>query len=343
MAVLIPARRMEPGLVPLVMELRAAGFGAIVVVDDGIPKEDGPAYGALQGIPGVHVLQHAVNLGKGRALKTGINYLLTELDGFAGLITADADGQHTAEDIMRVADHLQARPSAVILGSRTFSSDVPLRSRFGNELTRLVFHFFSGREVSDTQTGLRAFPAALLPELLTLSGERYEYEMTVLAHLSRRGAAIVEIPIATIYIDGNRSSHFNPVLDSMRIYFVLMRFYASSLVSAGLDLVFFTIAFWMTHNVLTALVTGRISSLINFVLNRRLVFHSRGSIKGALWRYYLLAIVLAAISYGAIRGVSAWLGWNMVLIKILVETTLSLLSFSVQKTFVFAGDSNHED
>lgn len=197
--------------------------------------------------------------------------------------------------------------------------------------------------MSDTQTGLRGFPASLLAEMLALPGERNEYEMTVLAELSRRGASIAEIPIATIYLDDNRSSHFNPVRDSMRIYFVLVRFYASSLISAGLDLGFFTAAFWATRNVLLAVVVGRVSSLVNFALNRSLVFHSRSSIKGTLWRYYLLAVVLAAISYGAIRALSRWLGWNTVAIKIIVETTLSLLSFSVQRTFVFTGASNSED
>jgi hypothetical protein len=129
----------------------------------------------------VHVLRHAANLGKGRALKTGINHFLTVLPGFVGLVTADADGQHTLSDIVRVTQSMLAKPGCVALACRRFSGKVPLRSRFGNELTRLVFHFFSGRELSDTQTGLRAFPSSLLLELLPLHGERYEYEMTVLA------------------------------------------------------------------------------------------------------------------------------------------------------------------
>lgn len=335
-AVLIPARRFEAGLGALVGAVSAAGFGAVVVVDDGMSSEERRELEGLAGIPRVHLLHHAVNLGKGRALKTGINYFLTELTGFTHLVTADADGQHTPEDMVRVALAGRKSPGAVVLGCRRFGRDVPLRSRFGNTLTRLVFSFLSGREVSDTQTGLRGFPAGLLAEIVALPGERYEYEMTVLAHLSRRGVEVVETPIATIYIDDNRSSHFNPIRDSMRIYFVLVRFYASSLVSAGLDLAFFTITFWATRDLLLSVIVGRVSSLVNFALNRTLVFRSRGSIPGALWRYYALAVVLAGISYGGIRVFSLALGWNIVAIKILVETTLSLLSFSVQRTFVFA-------
>lgn len=340
-AVLIPARQFEPTLAPLVGALLDAGFGAILLVDDGSPFEDKHLFDSLVRKPRTHLLRHAVNLGKGRALKTGINYYLTEFPSFAGLVTADADGQHSAADIVRLADALLADPGRPVLGSRAFAGEVPLRSRFGNSLTRLIFHFVSGRRLGDTQTGLRAFPLALLPELVALPGERYEYEMTVLAHLCRDGHTPIEVPISTIYIDNNRSSHFNPVRDSMRIYFVLLRFYASSLISAGLDLAGFTLTFWLTHNLLISVVVGRLNSLINFALNRSLVFHNRASIKGALWRYYLLATVLAVISYSSIRGLSYWLGWNMVAIKIIIETSLSLISFSVQKTLVFADGTNH--
>jgi glycosyltransferase involved in cell wall biosynthesis len=245
-AVLIPARRFEPGLSPLVKALSESGFGAVLIVDDGMSSDERSAFERLAELPHIHLLHHAVNLGKGRALKTGMNYFLTELTKFTELVTADADGQHSLEDIIRVARAALKRPAAVVLGCRRFGNDVPLRSRFGNTLTRYVFSFLSGREVVDTQTGLRVFPAAILPQVLALPGERYEYEMTVLAHLSRRGAELIEVPIATIYIEDNRSSHFNPVRDSMRIYFMLMRFYASSLISAGLDLAFFTLTFWAT-------------------------------------------------------------------------------------------------
>jgi glycosyltransferase involved in cell wall biosynthesis len=338
MAVLIPARRLEPGLTPMLRELSEAGFGAMIIVDDGISATDQPVFAALQQIPRVHLLRHAINLGKGRALKTGINFFLDKLTGFSGLITADADGQHAVSDIVRVAEALGTRPQTAVLGCRSFSGDVPLRSRLGNKLTRIVFHFFSGHRVTDTQTGLRAFSSALLPELLALPGERYEYEMTVLAHLSAKGIYPVEVPIQTIYIDGNRSSSFQPLRDSMRIYFVLLRFFASSLISAGLDLVFFTFAFWLTHNILTAMIAGRLSSLVNFALNRKLVFHSHRSVASTLWRYYLLAILLAAISYGGIRGLSEGFGWNVVLTKILVESVLFLLSFSAQRLLVFGND-----
>ncbi len=231
-AALIPARRHEPALSPLIDALLDAGFGAVLVVDDGSPPNDGEAFDALARKDRVRLLRHAANLGKGQALKTGIRHFLNVDSGFAGLVTLDADGQHLAADALRVANALLASPDRAVFGCRSFERGTPLRNGFGNALTSVIFHWMSGCRISDTQTGLRAFPTALLPELAALPGDRYEYEMRVLAHLCRRGSQPLEVPITTIYIDSNRASSFDPIRDSMRIYFVLLRCCASSLASA---------------------------------------------------------------------------------------------------------------
>jgi len=334
LAVLIPSWQPEAALPQLVSDLSTHGFGAIILVNDGSSTQSASIFDSLATLPSVHLLTHAVNLGKGRALKTGINYTLTALPQIDGLITADADGQHTVKDIVGVALALLSSNGSVVLGSRTFAADVPLRSRFGNSLTRHIFAFVTGAKLADTQTGLRAFPRALLPELLILDGERYEYEMTVLAHVCRQRKP-VEIPIETVYIDGNRSSHFDPIRDSMRIYFVLARFYFSAIVAAGIDFAGFSIAFAATHNVLASVAFGRLSSLVNFALNKKYVFHNQASVKGTLARYYVLVAVIAGLSYLLIWSLHRYLHWNVFAAKLVVDTLLSLVSFSVQRTFVF--------
>jgi len=334
-AVLIPARGPEWSLLALLQELMVAGFGRVILLDDGSSTSCAEVFNAVQQIAGVHVLRHAVNLGKGRALKTGMNFFLTELPEFTALVTADADGQHTAADIVRVAQSLHNAHGRAVLGSRQFGQGVPLRSKLGNLLTRQVFRLATGATLNDTQTGLRAFPRNLLAELLLLDGERYEYEMTVLAHLCRSGRRPFEVPIETVYLDGNRSSHFDPIRDSMRIYFVLLRFFTSSLMASGIDFVGFSITFAITHNVLISIMVGRFSSLANFALNKRFVFHSGIPLPRALLRYYLLVVGVAAVSYGSIRGLTGYLGWNIFLTKLVVDTLLSLASFSIQRTLVF--------
>ncbi len=334
-AVLIPARRNEPALAPLIVALFDAGFGAIVLVDDGSPSEDRGALDELSRRERVHLLRHAANLGKGRALKTGFNYFLNSLGGFTGLVTADADGQHAANDIVRVAQMLLASPGCAVLGCRNFGTGTPFRSRFGNALTRMVFHFVSGCKVSDTQSGLRAFPASLLKEIVVLPGERYEYEMTVLAYLCGHGRQPLETPISTIYIDRNRGSAFNPVRDSMRIYFVLLRYCTASLLSAALDFAVFGVVYTLTHGLLLSIAAGRLSSLANFTLNRSFVFRCGGRVGMALARYYLLAVLVAMVSYGCIREILTYWGWNVYLAKLVVESLLSVVTFSIQTLFVF--------
>ncbi|ADV84346.1 bifunctional glycosyltransferase family 2/GtrA family protein [Terriglobus saanensis] len=333
-AVLIPVRHIEPVLEETIAELMACGFALVVLVDDGSPQKDRPIFNrfARAGLP---VLRHSVNLGKGRALKTGFNYILTEYPHLLGVVTADADGQHTVADIAHVAARLAVSGSEPILGVRSFSGNVPLRSRFGNTLTRVLFAFGTGVRVGDTQTGLRGLPMASLPELMTLDGERYEYEMTMLAHLCREGNKPVEVPIETVYIEGNRSSHFDPVWDSMRIYFVLARFFLSSILASGIDFLGFTVAFALTHHLAASVAFGRFSSLVNFALNRRFVFRNRGSVTVALLRYYALVILIAFLSYALIWVTVQRLHWNVFVAKLCVDAALSLMSFSVQRTFIF--------
>lgn len=324
---------------PLVQALVEAGFGRVVVVDDGSRAACAPVFAEVKALDRVHVLRHAVNLGKGRALKTGFNHVLSIGGDLVGVVTADADGQHTPGDIQKVGEALLSSGSRVgiqpVLGVRSFAGDVPLRSRFGNLLTRRVFSFLTGTSITDTQTGLRGLPLSVLPGLMALDGERYEYEMTMLAHLCRSGPAPLQVSIATVYIENNRGSHFDPVWDSMRIYFVLVRFYASSILAAGLDLLLFTICFALTGRVLWSVVIGRLSSLVNFWVNRRFVFHNRGSVPQALWRYYLLAVAIGAASYWSIVGLHRYAHWPVLLAKVCVDILLSLMSFAAQRTFVF--------
>jgi glycosyltransferase involved in cell wall biosynthesis len=338
LAVLIPAWQPEARLVDLVRALSEAGFGVVMVIDDGSRAACAPVFAEVEAMERVTVLRHAVNLGKGRALKTGFNAVLNLAGagaGLTGVVTADADGQHTPEDIVRVGQALGGAGERAVLGVRAFKGDVPLRSRVGNALTRRVFSFLTGTTISDTQTGLRGLPLGVVPVLLTLDGERYEYEMTMLAHLCRGGPRPLEVPIATVYLEGNRGSHFDPVWDSMRIWFVLLRFYASSLLAAGLDLLLFAVCFWLTGRVLLSVAVGRSSSLVNFWLNRRFVFQSRDPVVRPLWRYYTLAVLVGAASYGLILTLHTYARWPVLLSKICVDVLLSLVSFSAQRTFVF--------
>ncbi len=221
-AVILPAWQPTAALPALVTALADARFGGIVVIDDGSSPDHRPLFEALRPLPSVHLLRHQKNRGKGRSLKTGLAYVAS-LSGITGCVTADADGQHTPIDIVRVAEHFAAAPHRPVLGIRTFGPEVPWRSRLGNRLTQRLFRFATGISLADTQTGLRAFPQRLFADLLACQGERYEYEMSVLAHLCRTGDVPDQVPIETVYLDENRGSHFHPLWDSLRVYRALTR------------------------------------------------------------------------------------------------------------------------
>lgn len=234
MALLIPAWKPTQTLPQLIADLESRGFGTILIVDDGSPEACRAIFAEAAVSTRVQVLRHELNLGKGRALKSGLQHLLTTRPGLTGVVTADADGQHLPEDIERVARELLEGGTRPVLGVRVFDGSVPLRSRLGNILTRRMFAFLTGVTLRDTQTGLRGLPIGLLSPLVGLEGERYEYEMTMLAHLCRTGHPPLELPIATVYTERNRGSHFNPVWDSLRIYRVLLRFYVFSVLVPGI-------------------------------------------------------------------------------------------------------------
>lgn len=222
MIFLLPVYEPGHGLVTTVTSLRdAAPDVHLVVVDDG----SGPASGQpLREVAdrGCTVLHHDTNRGKGAALKTGFRHIAAAHPGHA-VVCADPDGQHQVVDILRVAEHVELS-GTMVLGVRRFEGRVPLRSRFGNTVTRLLFRAATGRAVQDTQTGLRGYPATLLDWLCDVPGERFEYEMNVLLHAARERRPIAETVITTTYIGDNGASHFGSVADSVRVYRPLLRY-----------------------------------------------------------------------------------------------------------------------
>ena len=223
-AILIPAYKPDQRLVHLVEALSNATQAPIVIINDGSPFAHDRVFAGLAAYPEVKLLAHPANQGKGAALRTGFRYIETLPTEITCIITADADGQHSVKDILAVAAAAEQKPEAMIIGSRQFDKDVPPRSMFGNTVTRWVMRLFFGIRLWDTQTGLRGIPRNLLPELIEIPYDHYELEIVMLLVAKRRSVPLVEIPIETIYIEGNRGSHFKPLRDSARVYFVLLRY-----------------------------------------------------------------------------------------------------------------------
>jgi len=332
--IVIPAYEPTPALADLVDALVADGRD-LIVVDDGSGRGQ-DILARVASRSGVVLLRHAVNRGKGEALKTAFDHFLQHAAAdVPGLVTADADGQHLPDDIRRVAEHLERSPGTLVLGSRRFERGVPLRSRIGNRLTRAVFHLLLGPPLADVQTGLRGLPRAFLPELLGLESGRYEFELDMLLRAARRQLPIAAVPIQTVY-GGAGQSHFNPLRDSLRISFLFLRFLGLSLATAGIDYGVFVTAYLLSHNILASTAMARgVAGTFNFVYNRRLVFRSRGGVRTEALKYAALVFTLMWISYGLVISLVILPGLSVYLAKVLADAALFVASFAIQDLFVF--------
>ena len=380
---LIPAYKPNIQLLEFVKGIEEHGMDCLIV-NDGSGEEYLSLFHKIERETEARVLSFPENRGKGAALKAGLEYLQKENAGLQGdftLITLDADGQHLLKDALNLLSVAEEKKDTLILGSRTQSKDSPLRSRIGNGITKEVFNLCTGVEVKDTQTGMRAFSGKMIPEMLDIPGERYEYEMNVLLFLAKEGVPMEEVPIETVYINDNAESHFDTVKDSYRIYKQILKFSASSLVSFLADFLLYSFFFLITGGLFVSNFLARIISLhINFFINKNVVFSAEGqeaqvslgatgikreesgktvktqenkqlwnlsawkTIKKEEYLSYLgLAAFIFLINSFILSGIVGSLGMNPYLAKILTEGLLFCLSYFVQKKWIFEKKSSKKE
>lgn len=352
---LIPAYEPDEKIKDLTKELKIRGFN-IVIVDDG----SGPDYADLfEGLSQeATVLTHSENRGKGAALKTGLRYInkymgYTEsvLTGTgtevvsgrdAVIVTVDADGQHLPDDVLRVAEISASRPEALVLGSRALAGDIPARSRFGNTVTRHVYSAATGVRVHDTQTGLRAFHRSMIPRLLEIEGDRYEYEINMLMMLATEGVPVIEERIETVYEDNNSGSHFRTVRDAARVYKEILKFSASSLASFAIDYCVYALllaatgAAGLSNGLIISNIGARlVSGTANYTLNRKLVFRSRAGFAKSALEYIALAAFILAGNTIVLSTLVGTLGMGSLLAKLVTEIIFFVISWTVQKYVIF--------
>jgi glycosyltransferase involved in cell wall biosynthesis len=299
--ILIPAYKPEQTLVLLSRALQEQGF-SVLIVDDGSGREFSPVFRAAQSY--ATVIGYAKNGGKGHALKYGIEYLHREMPECRCFITADADGQHAVRDIVRVSERLH-ETGGIVLGSRAFTGAIPLRSRVGNDLSRFAYTIAATLYLKDNQSGLRGFESGYAEWLLSIGGQHYDYEINVLMYAAKQNLPIHELTIETIYNDGNKSSHFQPVLDTLRLHAKILLASVPSLfsflcmIAAALYLygrmAAARLPFAMDVSVVAA---GSFGILMSFVLNTTRFSSPAGVPYRLSWRK-LLAAVFRLAAYQA--------------------------------------------
>lgn len=335
--VLIPAYEPTQSLVEIVDSLRNQDIPVVIVNDGSKEKASLQVIDHLTQHQNITILHHAVNLGKGAALKTGLNHIYLEFSKCAAVVTADADGQHSPKDIIRVGEKSVESRDSLIMGVREFKKNIPLRSLIGNKLTYFVLRLMTGINIKDTQTGLRGIPLSLIGLFLRSKENGYSYEMEMILKCKDNNINIQSINIETIYLNNNDSSHFNPFWDSMKIYFVLMRFSFSSFITMLADYIIFTVYVSLGGSLAGALISGRIvAGNINFLVNQKYVFHgAKKQLLKKLSLYWLLVIFSGIAVFFTINTLTELTGWNVLVVKALAELFMFFINFVVQRDLIF--------
>lgn len=341
--ILIPSLDPDDKIISVVTDLKEIGFSNFLIIDDGSKSKE--YFNKLHEDFACTVLTHDVNKGKGRALKTGFEHIKSMPD-ISYIITVDGDYQHKAPDVLAVANALQKSDNnTIILGARNFNkkANIPFRSWIGNQMSAAALGLMIGKKINDSQTGLRGFHFSSLVKMLNIDGERFEYETNVLLSAKKLHYKLQEVPIQTIYIEENETSHFQPIGDSLKVFSVMLKFVASSCISFIVDMSIFSgiVYFFfrgndtVTNIFISSVIARLISSAVNFSLNYKTVFKSEENFKKAVLKYYGLAFVIMIISSFATGILTEW-SHKPVVMKILVDGVLFILSYLIQKHFIFA-------
>ena len=337
--IIIPSLDPNERLLGVVESVRAEGFTDIILVDDGSKEENKKFFPTGDDVT---LLVHPVNKGKGAALKTALNYIIENRPDSLGAITLDGDGQHLAKDVKRIAEKM-AETNKFVLGVRDFSlPNVPPKSRIGNRISSVALALCCGSYISDTQTGLRAIPKHLYKPMSLVEGSRFEYETNVLLGLRSMHAEYCEVKIETVYHDENKGTHFHPIKDSVRIFSRIFKYLFSSLAAFLTDIILFTVfTKFISLGVITATALARvISSAVNFILNKKVVFNSNEPYLKTVVKYYLLAIPVMLISGFGVKGLCSLLSvpegsLTVTAIKLVVDLILFILNYNIQKKWIF--------
>lgn len=188
----------------------------IIVIDDGCT--DGTKE-ILSRYPGLHIVTHPVNKGKGVGLRNGFDKAVHL--GFTYAISIDSDGQHYPKDFILFLDKIEHKPGSLIIGARNMTvENVPNKSTFGNKFSNFWFWAETGITLPDTQSGFRLYPVQRLKKIWLFT-TKFELEIEVIVKAAWRGIPVISVPVSVYYApEGERVSHFVPSRDSTRISFL---------------------------------------------------------------------------------------------------------------------------
>ena len=331
---MLPCLNPDENFYELLKQTGKLGFFKILVVDDGsVPAISGDRI--LSSLFAVEVIRHNKNLGKGAAIKSAIKHIMENYPDADGMVTADCDGQHQLHDIERVLKYSNEFPEHFILSTRVKTdAKVPLRSRFGNNLTKFIFNSFYGTNLADTQSGLRAIPKSYFTDLMCISLNGYDFEMEMIRVLNEK-SKIKTIDIDTVYIDSNSSSHFRPVIDSLKIYYVFFRSILSSFLVLLADYtLYITLLFLGTSNSISLIFSRLIGLLLLILMSKVFVWKSNRRFL-SFTAFYITTWIINTVIVVVMMKQIVLSNFQLVISRLFLELILYLLTFIVQRYIFF--------
>ncbi len=359
MFALIPSRDPDERLRSIVTSLLERGEYNIIIVNYDADDRNADVFAALLALDPerMTVIRHEGAAGKGSALRTGFRYIKDIAGENDGVVCVSAVGRNTAEDVDAVTAAWNSSPAALVLGSYRYAGKLPLGKRMSTGFTRSIFAVTSGVRVHNPYTGLRAFSVEYLDGFIKEKGSRSDYELNLLLHAAKHNVKIIEVPIEVDNIEGNRTGERRSPKDTWLIYKTIGVFMLSSFSSFVVDYTLLLALAGIFHRLrsvveispgefrlpmfgrlvdthLLALVIARaVSSFVNYLLNRRIVFKSKSW--GNIFRYYAVILSLLAANYLLLSLVSNANGLPLWIAQLVVQAVLYPFSFILQRKFVF--------
>ena len=336
--VVVPAY--NPGeIVVDVVERTRSHADTIVIVDDGCDDRNRAYLERCACLPGVSLLTHPRNCGKGFALMTGIGQCLDRMRAGDYILTMDSDGQHDPDDIAKFRDLLIERPNLdFALGERLDRRTMPVKSRIGNSVATALFRLQMGTSIRDTQTGMRLLCKAFARRVHDeVRPGRYETEMDMLILAAHTLARIDSVGIRTIYLDGNAATKFRALTDSWRVLARLVRYTLVSIASFLIDyLLFFLLSHVAGVPYLAANAAARVvSAVANFTGHKMFSFRSAGQTLPKAVRYVLAVAFALSMASVLLYVTVEYLAIGSLIAKPLVDLLVFLINFGVLSRFVF--------
>lgn len=334
---LIPSYEPDEKLISLVDDLKNNNY-EIIVVNDGSNSNYDKIFSKVK--RKVKLISYKENKGKGYALKEGFKYIKENYKDYV-CITMDCDGQHKVSDADKLYDYCINHKNQLVLGKRLRGDNTPLRSKLGNTISMIIYKLITKNNIYDTQTGLRAFSNNLMDYMLSIDGNRYDYEMNMLLNLNREKIKVKEIQIETIYIDNNIQSHFRVFKDSYLVYKQIIKYMLSSLFSFIVDYLMYTIFSFIFNITLSNIFARIISSIVNYNINKNIVFKNDSKYKSIIG-YFSLVIIILLLNTLILNMFTNAFSINKYIAKVITEIILSIISYLTQKYIIFKKEGDEK-